>query len=766
MVSGKYVYEIDKGFDAEALSKKYGAESIKRGSPLDGSRSGYQKIQMNSGGSVHGYGMSRDEKSSAISDYREGMSGASKTAVSRNSGITASEVREANKEMNRLRNVQARDEEVSKMNEFSNIAKERGMNAPLNPDAIPAPTPERKVSAKTTKQVRNSEWDSLTREEQEYQNLRRESGLSAMSPEITGAEQYGISSTSVEGDPTQLSTMSKEQKMAASTLTEIAPAFDQGDPEAVARFNALPEDVQAAYYNKKAYEDWEASDKGMTAKEAREQMKAERLAYGLDPGDTIDGYDSNGDPIVNGMSLDEYDMEKSRKRIEADRTDQLREANQAQSKREASIRSAYTVNGVLTQQGVEQLANSKRDFSEEMTTYNRHVDENIEDLTMQTYRKIKADQASKKSETTAQKSARIKAEEADIGAKSLMAEYAASGNAKSYTFCMDQWNKQNKFDDSVGDEYKTGVSSLDELAKGREFDPLTMFQNATTEFNGDASLAEKYMKSRGYLETDILAQKEAYQKEVMGYTDEQIKASKDTDRVEKLALRALKGEELTASQFEDVWLYEMEHPEEARRMELMLLHGKEGDNTMSEAQIFLQAKADFTKPKATGAGYTPTSSVDMFLADNPNFTLNEIADYGTKYGLSAKDKTYLKDQLVEKGGDQYYTPKEKDTADLSYTAERWLNNKQESDEDITDADLAKGIKDKKLTKAEANIIGETVVRPDRVQQDMEKLRNEPKVDMTKGKFNEDGVWVTEGGYGTLSPEEESALNDDLDALLQ
>ena len=311
-------------------------------------------------------------------------------------------------------------------------------------------------------------------------------------------------------------------KQAVANFNQAVNMLESGDESLVqkgsAMFATLPQDMQDNYNKHKAKD---LGPVGKTAEGAAKEEKAIRDSLGMSDTDELT-MTSDGEYLINGKTESEDAMARATERSDRERKDDLEDMAETQESNEASIRSAYTVDGKMSKQGARVLADSKREYKEILDETNQAYDDNLDDYLRAEKKRDGAVRLNNtKSESASEKMNRAINQERLNGAAALQKEYLAKGIDKSFEAALNEYKARQAYDTSEP-TYADKAKEIDTEMSGAQFDVNSTFALATSKFGGNTSEAQKYMASRGFLGSDIDTQLEEYQKNTLGYSDEEI----------------------------------------------------------------------------------------------------------------------------------------------------------------------------------------------------------------------------------------------------
>ena len=598
---------IDTGYDSEELSDLYGAHSFDGMDTLPGEVSGQDKLENYIEAGLHpGY-----SGSSGYSGY-SGSSGSSSASgglpeYNPPSGKNVTPLDIANYNANYYKGA------------FSSSMQEN-------------------------EKMRTGALGQMETREGEYreQAAREQAG----NLEQTAEETYTKAPVSalMPGQGFQIDAMTKAEKTAASNLTKATGMMQSPDPiiqeQGRLLYASLPKGVQDNYTNWKSAQMANVPEPGTAWVMTNDEEKVFRDEFGLTDSDVIT-FTKDGRAMINGKTETESNIERAEARNEADREDVLREKSQAHEIRMSAIRSAYTVDGQLTKQGARMLANTQRNYEEDVTTTNRHYNENLEDY-IRSEKGREADVRMKNlaAETPQAKTARIKAQESLDGAYEIQKEYAAKGVTKSFWAAQSEWVDRQDFNKSAP-SYAEKATELDLEYASPQFEPTTMFETAMGKFGNNGSEVEKYMKSRQFLASDIQAQRENYQRNVMGYSEEQIRAGTQFAAVLGIVERQAAGEEVSLSDLNYVKKYE---ENEQNALEVEQARVKLENKEMSPSEVFARAEENIAEREQQKQATEDAEKREQKLAGNA-FAQDVLA--GLERGEHSVDDLVMGDDITK-----------------------------------------------------------------------------------------------------------------------
>jgi hypothetical protein len=507
-----------------------------------------------------------------------------------------------------------------------------------------------KTTTTTENLVMNPEYAKLSTNEKILNQQRKEAGESFIPDKISAQS----------GRAPIKDKLSKEQKLSAQELSQTVSALGDKSLEVLsANFDLLSPAQKAAARD---YMSTQAQSRALalvqeTSQNVKEELSAqERLIRAqLNMSDTdVLTFTDDGQPLINKKTVSQDAIDRAKEDVQEAKTDWLDTNKENFDNQIARIKSANTVDGNITDKGLDELAEAERDYAKLKEDAFEEIDDNLQEYTNKqkaNQAQIDLDQAQANSiqGTLQRQLAQDKAE----GAFNIQVEQAKIGNEIGFSTAIKEYEKREAYGASEP-KYADIAKSLDGKILTASFDKNLAFDTAVEAFGSDISSTEKYLKSRGFLEKDILAQKQAYQTTVLGYTPEEVIGEQKKERVEILFQKSLGGEELSLEELDQISLYEAEYPKEARRIELR------ETTDLTNAEIWLQTNAEFkapTKTKTTTKAELSNAG-KLFLEDNPDFGIDDITDDGKDYGILAKDKEILKGMIIKKRGEIEETTEE------------------------------------------------------------------------------------------------------------
>lgn len=494
----------------------------------------------------------------------------------------------------------------------------------------------------TGKTVANPEYTKLSENAKKLNQQRKDAGKSFVPEKIT--DETGRR-------PIQRQ-MTHEQRVAAQSLSSTVSRLGDNALEVLTEnFDLLsPAQKGAArdFINTtKARQEREATE-GISQNIAEELNAEERLVraeLNMSPTDELT-FTDDGQPLINQKTVSEDAISRANEDVQEAKDEWLETNNKDHANSLARIRSANTVDGNLTDRGRQELADAEREFAKNRDKKFKEIDGNLETFeNKQKANQAKIDIGITQANSVTGRLQRKLAQDKATGAYNIQLEQAKSGNEIGFSAAIKEYEKRQDFSEKTP-KYADIAKALDTKIMTPSFDKTLAFDTVIQDFDNDVVNTEKYLKSRGFLEKDIKAQKQAYQIEVLGYSPEDVEDEKKKERVETLFQKSLDGEQLSMRELDQVALYEAEHPKEARRIEL-----KKTTN-LSNAEIWKQTAEEFkADPKAKKVSSKSikglSSGGTKFMRDNPDFDIDVISTEKTRYNLSSNDKQILMQQLID-----------------------------------------------------------------------------------------------------------------------
>lgn len=424
----------------------------------------------------------------------------------------------------------------------------------------------------------NPEYQGLSATQKQL-NLQRQQQGQEFIPEVVSSD---TGRTPITSKPT------REEKQTASRL--VSGGVDRAK-QLEANLPAIARAERGLVKNYLKYQEkqklvGERPEYGISDIQKEEQRI--RNLLGLNPSDEL-SFDETGRPLINGRTETEDAILRAQEKVTEEKTRGLSELSRQQQKEQDRIRYAYSVNGELTEAGIRQLAESERRYNQKVEETNKYYEDNLRDYEK---KELARDaQVKQQNKTVLSEEATLKRimdqEKAD-GAFALQKDYAAKGIEKSFTACVNEWTERQKYNEE--NPTKVGAAQiLDEEMGSPTFDKTLMFDYAVQQFAGNTGEVEKYMKSRGFLESDIQEQKERYQQDVLHYTPEEIEAENMVEKV--MNQTQIQADFLQGDLSDKEVLFYMNQKEvtspdqAARAYEMALMNGAYADNPVMEALL-------------------------------------------------------------------------------------------------------------------------------------------------------------------------------------
>lgn len=495
----------------------------------------------------------------------------------------------------------------------------------------------------------NPEYAKMTENQKAINKQRKESGQSFVPEKISASS----------GRSPIKDKLSKGEKMSAQNLSQTVNALGGDSFDVLAQnIDLMPKSQQGAmreYLRTQAASRAEAQVQEISqnvTEGIRAEEKKIRAELNLTENEELT-FDENGQPLINGKTESERATDRAKKDVAEATEKYLEAANKDHDNEMARIRSMYTVDGVVTDKGLQKLADKERDFEEGRDEKLEEIDEKYDEFKAQQESRqadVDAKIAEEKSpEALARKEA---AQEMADGAYKIQLEMAARGVRMGFTTALATYKKRQKTDELTNKEV---ANLLDEKILAPGFDRALALETAVEEFGDDISAATTWMNSRGFLKSEIKTQKEQYQKDVLGYTDEEIAEEKDDATIGDILRKSIDGDELTAKDLEKLENFEAGSPQKAERWKMKILYPDLSEEEIYKTvqEKFSTAKGSKGSEKKTEEDGTPTynaaqrdvlslldegdispETVESFLRENKTYydlTEAEIADLKRKF---------------------------------------------------------------------------------------------------------------------------------------
>jgi len=388
------------------------------------------------------------------------------------------------------------------------------------------------------------------------------------------------------------------------------------------------------------------------------EEKIIRDSLGMQEGDELT-FREDGTPLVNGKTESENAKERARKKSEEARQKGLSKMNTRHGLSMGAMREAYTVNGVLSDQGARVLAEEQRAHDERIEDFETQVKDNLEDnIKAEQKRNASVMAKNRKTESVQAQTSRRKSQEAADGAVALQREYAAKGKDVSFTAALSEWTARQKYvadkpekDPTQKELFAKKVSELDEAIKSPQHNRSDTYNLAVEMFDGDTGEAAKYMKSRAYRDEDIKAQKEQFQIDTLGYTEadlaEEEKSMAQSTRIERAVTGKASQEEINST----LDLLSVNNPELGFR-----LAAKIDDPTLQPEDIDMLADAQFrpkTAKSSTGSrssskksNYSSVRNNIRGMIESGELDANSVNSEARAQGLGSGDSDALEKEFA------------------------------------------------------------------------------------------------------------------------
>ena len=445
--------------------------------------------------------------------------------------------------------------------------------------------------------------------------------------------------------------MSTQQKKAQATFQQAQALMATGNQDDIAQAQKMLGTIQNSgvlqnyvdYQNQqKQLAEIEQSGEAI-AREIKKQERNIRDSLGMSPTDELT-FDEDGQPLINGKTESEVAQIRATERSNRARQSDLKKINKNHTNNMASIRSAYTIDGKLSKQGVRALANATRENNDSVAEVNTSYDENLGDyLRQEIARDAEVRLQNNKVESPQAVNARIIAQERADGAYAIQKEYQAKGIQKSFEASLNEYVARQKFDQSEP-SYADQAQVVDSEAKSSNFDPQDMFSMATAQFDGNTASTERYMKSRGYLQEDINEQKARWQIANLGYTPEQVETEKKEKSLKTRMTMALNGE-LDEDELETL---QQELAISPTKTAFQFNYALERPDEIIDPIEIEMAWRGATKAPKTAKQDTLSYQAQAFLEKYPNPSVLQLNALDTSYGLDKKDKELILKQEAER----------------------------------------------------------------------------------------------------------------------
>jgi len=316
-----------------------------------------------------------------------------------------------------------------------------------------------------------------------------------------------------------------------------------------------------------------------------DSLRELELELGLTDGQEL-VFDEEGNPQIkeDGTLIDP--KERAIDKLKTERDDDIFELKEGYDLERARIENANRINGKITTQGDRQLAKLEREYLKNLKKTEDSWKDNIEDAMLNEDKKQFNIEARIDQLTDPQNIIK------EANQQNIMRQARGLLNAGAAT----NWTGAISLAKTMVDTDRKNPTKAENFAKIDKkvfvdgFDRSTAFDTASTVLGYDATTAKDYLKSRGFTDKDISAQMADYQKTVLGYTDEQIKAEKDDLQIQDIIGKS--PEELGEEELDFLQEYEIDHPKKAERWKMKIMNPE-----MTDAEIWNAVEEEFGKDK-------------------------------------------------------------------------------------------------------------------------------------------------------------------------
>lgn len=383
-------------------------------------------------------------------------------------------------------------------------------------------------------------------------------------------------------------------------IAEMDKAIAEGRTDDIPRFERDEMPFLEEYLDFQSFQanaDQDALKREDAVNELGDSVKRLRLELGLTEDQELD-FDENGDPVIreDGEIFDP--VERAKKKAEDKKESDLAELKENNDLKIARIENANRVNGKVTEQGRRQVATETRKYLKDKAEIEEAHDENIENEIQREQKNqfnVEARVEALMSPENLAKEAKQRAIMAD--AKALFKTGAVSNWTAAIQLANSKRDQDAK-EPTKAQQYK----KVDDVIFQQGFDRSKAFDSAATVFGHDVAGIGSYLKSRGFTDKDIADQRKSYQKDVLGYTQEQIDADGAEMKVSDIYEKDPK--DLSEAELDFLQEYEIENPKKAMRWKFKIQNPE-----MTDAEIWVKVEEAFKSPekkKAAAAAKTPT----------------------------------------------------------------------------------------------------------------------------------------------------------------
>jgi len=435
------------------------------------------------------------------------------------------------------------------------------------------------------KTIANPEFTALTTN-QKILNAQRQENKQSFIPDSISAES---------GRAPIKDKLSKENRLSAQQLSQTVNTLGDDSLKVLsANFDLLSPSQKAAardFLNTKAQ-----GNMLSLVQEISENVKEEltiqeqkiRADLNMSPEDVLT-FTDDGEPLINKKTVTQDATDRAKEDVQEAKDDWLETNGEAQENELARITAANTVNGNLTDDGRVELAEQARKYKKIKDKQFEDFDDNLQEFeNKQKSRQADVDLAVAKGNSVEGRLNRKLAQDKATTAFRFQISQAKKGREIGFSAAIKAIEKMEK-EDAKDPTFADMAKIVDAEWESPDFQNEDMYSMATSQFNGNTNNTEKYMKSRGFLDSDIKAQKQEYQKNTLGYTEDQIRETTEFTTVKDIITRQVAGEDISMSDLN--YIADYEGKEENKRRVEQLRVGLENP-TLNDNEVFLMAEAN------------------------------------------------------------------------------------------------------------------------------------------------------------------------------
>lgn len=493
-------------------------------------------------------------------------------------------------------------------------------------------------------EVANPDFVALSENQKILNRLRKEAGESFVPETISGDS----------GRADIKRQLTKQEKLAAQQLSQTVGKLGDNSLEVMLENFDLLDGAQKAAARDFIQTTQAARGLALAEEqsaEVRREIKAEerliRAQLNMSPTDELT-FDADGQPLINGKTEAEDAKDRAQKDVREAKEEWLEENNKAHEEELARIRSANTVNGNITNRGLQELADAERDYEKEKKKRFEDIDERLQEFeSRQNARQARVDKQIAENDSVQSRLQRKLAQDKASGAWNIQMEQAKIGNKIGFATAIKEYEKRQKVDNSKP-KFAETAKALDGKIFTETFDRSTAFEVAAEEFGNNVSDAERYLKSRGFTERDVESQKMQYQQDVWGYTTEQLETKKKEKSLKQRMSLALRGE----LSEEDLDILETDLLTAPTKTAFQFRYAMQNPNSTPEEveKAWRQKTATRTSSGRGGASISPVAQ--SVLDEFPDITAEEVRNNetvdGEGLGLTSKERNAIMPEVVRR----------------------------------------------------------------------------------------------------------------------